>query len=126
MFARSDTVVQVFLHGTERVEITELVSRKNFLEARVRSMPMQSEQGIESEAMEREVLDLAKRYFTLAQPNLDLNIPQVIPSGEAFSQIIYPLGQLLSMPMDRRQAFQPRSAERPDGSGPRPLWLKGY
>ncbi len=105
LFARTDSVVQVFLHGIERVEITELISRKTFLEARVRSMPMQSEQGIESEAMEREVLDLAKRYFTLGQPNLDINIPQVIPSGEAFSQIIYPLGQLLSMPMDRRQAF---------------------
>ncbi|MFH0781684.1 MAG: endopeptidase La [Pseudomonadota bacterium] len=105
VFARSDTVVQVFLHGIERVEITELVSRKSFLMARVRSMPMTGEQGIETEAMEREVLDLAKRYFTLAQPNLDINIPQMIPSGDAFNQIIYPLGQMLGMSMDRRQAF---------------------
>ncbi len=105
MFARSDTVVQVFLHGIERVEITDLVSKKSFLMARVRSMPMTCEQGIETEAMEREVLDLAKRYFTLAQPNLDINIPQMIPSGDAFNQIIYPLGQMLGLPMDQRQAF---------------------
>lgn len=105
MFARSDTVVQVFLHGIERIEITELVSKKSFLMARVRSMPMTCEQGIETEAMEREVLDLAKRYFTLAQPNLNINIPQMIPSGDAFNQIIYPLGQMLGLPMDQRQAF---------------------
>lgn len=105
VFARSDTVLQVFLHGIERVEITELVSKKSFLMARVRSMPMTSEQGIEIEAMEREVLDLAKRYFTLAQPNLDINIPQMITSGDAFNQIIYPLGQMLGMSIQRRQAF---------------------
>ena len=59
LFARTDTTVQVLLQGVERIEMTELVSRDAFLMARVRALPIITDQGIETEAMEREILDLA-------------------------------------------------------------------
>jgi ATP-dependent Lon protease len=105
LFARSNTSVQVLLQGIERVEITELISRNAFLMARVRVLPMIEDQGIEMEAMEREILDLAKKYFSLAHPNLNISIPERIPTTGDFSQIIYPLGQLLGMPVERSQAL---------------------
>lgn len=105
LFARSDSAIQVFLQGIERVEIAELVSRDAFLMARVRSVPMLQQQDIETEAMEREILDLTKKYFTLAHPNLDVTIPQMVPSGENFNQIIYPLVQMLGLSVARSQAL---------------------
>jgi ATP-dependent Lon protease len=105
LFARTDTTVQVLLQGVERIEMTELVSRDAFLMARVRALPIITDQGIETEAMEREILDLAKRYFSLAHPNLSINMPQKMPDAGDIKQIIYPLGQLLSMPVERSQAL---------------------
>lgn len=105
LFARSDSAVQVFLQGIERIEVTEFIAKESFLMARVRTVPMISETGIETEAMEREILDLAKRYFALAHPNLDVNIPPMVPAGGDFNQIIYPLAQLLGLPMERSQAL---------------------
>ena len=105
LFARSDSAVQVFLQGVERIEIAEIVSRDAFLMARVRSIAMIEEQGIETEAMEREILGMAKKYLALAQPNLNVNIPQVVPPGEDFRQIMYPLGQMLALPVERSQAL---------------------
>ena len=104
LFARSDTAVQVFLQGVERIEITDLFFKNAFLVARVRSIPMARDRGIETEAMEREVLDLAKRYFALTHPNQEVRIPQVTPFGD-FSQVIYPLGQLLNLQVERSQAL---------------------
>ena len=105
LFARSDTAMQVFLQGVERVEIAELVSRKEFLMARIRSIPMHRQRDVAAEAMEREVLDLTKKYFSLAHPNLDIKIPQMIPSGEDLNQTIYPLVQILGLSVERSQAL---------------------
>jgi ATP-dependent Lon protease len=55
--------------------------------------------------MEREILDLAKKYFALSHPNQDVHIPQMVPPEGDFSQIIYPLGQLLGLPVERSQAL---------------------
>lgn len=104
LFARSDTAVQVFLQGVERIEITELFDKEAFLIARVRSLPLRREAGIETEAMEREILQLAKKYFSLSHPDQEVKIPQVVPSGDFF-QVIYPLGQLLNLPVRRSQAL---------------------
>ena len=104
LFARSDSAVQVFLQGVERIEITDLFFKNAFLVARVRSIPMAREKNIEMEAMEREILDLAKRYFSLTHPDHEVKIPQMVPSGD-FSQVIYPLGQLLNLPVERSQAL---------------------
>ena len=105
LFTRSENAVQVFLQGVERIEITELISKDAFLMARVRVIPTIREQDIETEAMEREILHLAKKYFALAHPNNDVSIPNMIPPGGDFNQIIYPLGQLLGLPVERSQAL---------------------
>ena len=105
LFARTETTVQVLLQGVERIELTELTLRETLLMARVRALPIIKDQGIETEAMEREILDLARRYFSLAHPNLTINMPQKMPDAGDFNQIIYPLGQLLSMPVERSQAL---------------------
>lgn len=105
LFARSDTAIQVFLQGVERIEITDLIPRASFLMARVRGVPMTKEQDIITEAMGRDILDLVKRYFALTHPNHDVTLPQVIPSEADFSQIIYPLAQLLGLSVDRSQAL---------------------
>ncbi len=102
LFARSETAVQVFLQGVERIEITDLFFRNAFLVARVRSIPMTHDRGIETEAREREILDLAKRYFTLTHPDHEVKIPHVTPAGD-FMQVLYPLGQLLNLPVERSQ-----------------------
>ena len=105
MFARSETAIQVFLQGIERIELTEITAEKERLMARVRAVPLYRQRNLETEAMEREVLELSKKYLTLAHPNLDIKIPQMVPSGEDLNQTIYPLAQMLGLPMERRHAI---------------------
>jgi ATP-dependent Lon protease len=105
LLARADDTVQVFLQGIERIEITDIVSRLTHLVARVRTIPMSQDRDIVTEAMVRETLDLAKRYFSLAQPKSELNIPGLVRPGADFSHIIYPLVQMLVLPVERNQAL---------------------
>lgn len=102
LFARSDAAVQVFLQGVERIELKDLFVKNSFAMARVGTLPLVREKDIEAEAMEREILDLAKRYFALTHPDHEVRIPQVTPNDD-FAKVIYPLGQLLNLPMARSQ-----------------------
>jgi ATP-dependent Lon protease len=101
MFARSENAIHVFLQGLERIELTEINSKKELMIARVRAIPLCRQPNLETEAMEREVIELAKKYFNLAHPNIDINFPQLVPSGDNFNQAIYPLAQMLGLSIER-------------------------
>jgi len=66
-------------------------------------MPM--EQGIEIEALQREVMELTGRYFALGHPEVQVNFPQFVAPGEDFMQLLYPLGQLLALDVTNAQAL---------------------
>jgi ATP-dependent Lon protease len=105
LIARSESMVQIIIQAVERVEIAETEQTTPFLKVRVRTLPMPMEQGIEIEALQREIMELTGRYFALGHPEVQLNFPQLVAPGEDFMQLLYPLGQLLALDVTSAQAL---------------------
>ncbi len=100
---RSDSQIQMIIQGIERIEITEVEKVKPFLKARVRTLPLTVEEGIEVEALQRELMDLTGKYFSLVNPELQLNFPPFVTPGEDFMHLVYALGQLLEQDFTKAQ-----------------------
>lgn len=105
LIARFGPTIQIILHGVERIEVAEFEQTRPFLKARFRPLPMSLEQGVESEALQREVLDFTGKYFALGHPEVQLNFPPFVSPGEDFMQLVYPISKLLRLDLDKEQAF---------------------
>ncbi|MEW6518156.1 MAG: endopeptidase La [Thermodesulfobacteriota bacterium] len=105
LISRSESMVQIIIQAVERVEIAETEQTSPFLKVRVRTLPIIMEQGIEVEALQREIMELTGRYFALGHPEVQLNFPQFVAPGEDFMQLLYPLAQLLSLDVKSGQVL---------------------
>jgi len=105
LIARSESMVHIIIQAVERVEIAETEQTTPFLKVRVRTLPMPMEEGIEVEALQREIMELTGKYFALGHPEVQLNFPQFVVPGEDFMQLLYPLGQLLALDVTSSQAL---------------------
>ena len=102
LIGRSSDMVQVVLQGIERVQVVSFDQTSGYLVAKVRPLPLIHQESVELEALQREVIDLTGKYFSIAHPEVQLNFPQTISTGEDIMQLLYPLGQLL--PLDNNTA----------------------
>ena len=102
LVGRTDTMLQIVLQGIERVQVLNFKPNPAYLEAQIKPLPLRHDDGVEQEALQREVLDLTSKYFSMAHPEVRLNFPPVIAAGEDIMQLLYPLGQLL--PLDTAAA----------------------
>ena len=105
LIGRTESIVQIILQGIERVKAIEFKETPTHLEAHVESIPIQYIESVEQEALQREVMDLTSRYFSLAHPEVELNFPPNIAAGEDILQLIYPLSQLLPLDINSAQAL---------------------
>lgn len=103
LIARSDSIIQMIIQAVERVEITAIEPRVDYLRARVKTLPWSIEEGIEVDAMQREIMDLASRYFSLTHPEVKLDFPPFVSPHEDFMHFVYALGQLLELNIKKAQ-----------------------
>lgn len=103
LITRSETMVQMIILAIERIEVTEAEIEEHFLKARVKTLPLVIDTGIEAEALERELLDLAGKYFSLVNPEMKLEFPPLLAPGEDFMRFVYALGQLLEHDIKQAQ-----------------------
>ena len=105
LIGRSESIIQIILQGIERVKVINFNHHPSYLEAQVESMPLPYEESVEQEALQREVMDLTGKYFSLAHPEVELNFPPIIATGEDIMQLIYPLAQLLPLDVAAAQSL---------------------
>ena len=103
LLARFGPTVQVIIHGVERINIVELLQTDPFLKAQVQPWPLIISHDIETEAMQREVLELTEKYFALSRPEMQLNFPPNATSGEDVMQLVYAVGKLLQPGLEKEQ-----------------------
>ncbi|HEX9777813.1 MAG TPA: endopeptidase La [Geopsychrobacteraceae bacterium] len=105
LVARFGATVQIIIHGLERVTIVDFIQSRPFLKAQVQPWPLVVIDTIETEALQREVLELTGKYFALAHPETKLAFPSLAGPGEDFMQLVYPVGKLLQLDLDKEQAL---------------------
>lgn len=103
--ARFDSIVQIIIQGVERIDIVDFIQTHPFLRAQVHPCPIVTIHNIKTEALQREVLELADKYFALSHPEIQLNFPLVSDPGEDFMQLVYPLGKLLQLDREKEQTL---------------------
>lgn len=92
---RGEDNLQILLQGLERAEVTEYVQQQPFLKAKVKPLLMPPEEGVELEALQREVMDMTGKFLSLGHPELTFSLPAFIAPNEDIMLLLYPLSQLI-------------------------------
>lgn len=96
-------LMQVVLQGVERAEVVCFDRPSSPLVASVLPKPFPAESGVEIEALQREILDLAGKYFELGHPEVKVAFPNHLGPGDDIFQLVFPLTQLLAHDYSKAQ-----------------------
>lgn len=103
LIAKFGTTLQIVIHGVERISVINFIQTSPYLKAQVRPLPLKRTDTVESEALQREVLELTGQYFALAHPDKKLNFPPFVHLDEDIMQVIYPVSMLLQLDLSSEQ-----------------------
>jgi ATP-dependent Lon protease len=105
------------VHGLERVQILDFDKIEPYLQARCRSLPLPIEISTEEEALQQELIDLAGKFFSLSQNDLNAEPQAEYQDGSPFSfpqflaevdhplHLVYLLAVLLALDVATAQAL---------------------
>ena len=112
LISRFGNNFQVVLHGMERIDIVAFIQAKPYLKAQVSPRPITLTRGIETEALQRETLELVERYFDLSRPEDRFSFPRLLPPDEDIMQLIYPVCKLLNLGVEKEQLLLAAASDR--------------
>jgi ATP-dependent Lon protease len=105
MARRPDGTIELMIQGVERVVIIRIEQTEPYLRARVRPAPVPEERSTEIEALQRAIVDLARRAIELAQPNASAEFMQMLATHHDPLQLVYVIGSLLGLDLHKEQAL---------------------
>jgi ATP-dependent Lon protease len=103
--ARSPEVMEVLVQGVERVVLVKVEQTEPFLAARVQSMPLPEDGGMEVEALVRALIDLARRLLELARPQNQINLQEFLAQAGDPLRLAYMFGTMLGLDVASEQAL---------------------
>jgi ATP-dependent Lon protease len=103
--ARGEGTVEMIVQGIERVSLLKTEQTEPYLTMRVQPLPVPEDQGTETEALYRAILELARRVLELAQPQVPVNINQLAAQAQDPLQLAYLIGSMLSLDAPKEQAL---------------------
>lgn len=102
---RSEAGVQIIVQGARRVELREGSQQDRYLAARVGPLADPTDSGTEVEALQRMMLELAEKIQTLAQPQANVSIAQIVGQAKDPLHQVYLLASMLSLDLEKEQAL---------------------
>jgi ATP-dependent Lon protease len=100
-----EDAIELVVQGIERVTIIRVDEQAPFMRARIRPLPLPYERGAEIEALHRSVLELAGRALSLARPQAQVDLSQLVGATEDSLRLVYLLGSMLSLDVAKEQAL---------------------
>jgi ATP-dependent Lon protease len=101
----NDSQMELIVLGVERVTVFQLEQTEPYGRVQVRDYPLPDEKTPEVEALHRAVTDLAARALTLAQPNVPVEVSQLLASAEDPLRLVYLLASMMSLELAKEQAL---------------------
>jgi ATP-dependent Lon protease len=101
---RSEEALELVLLGVERLELVELGQSPPLTKGRFRPLALPASDGDRAEAMQREVLELAGNFLTLAQPKLEIDLEALLAQEQEPMQLVYMLATMAGLDVPKAQA----------------------
>ena len=98
-----EDTLQVMVAGSERIAVIKAEPGENYLSAKVRDLPLPTDEGTEVEALSSSVLDLANRAIHLAQPHAPPDLARMLAGSEESLRMVYLLSSMMSLPLEKEQ-----------------------
>lgn len=103
--ARSEETLEVILQGIERFELIEVVQTEPYLRARIKPLPPLQDENTETEALQREIIDLARRFQASVQPVSEVDLNQLLQQIDDPMHLVYLLAMLAGLELEKAQAI---------------------
>lgn len=101
---RSDDTVEIILQGIERVRLVDLRTEGNYQHGILERLPMPVWENTPAlEAMQRELVSLARQYQIASQASMTFDIEQAVRQMQDPVQLVYFLTMLPNMSLDNAQ-----------------------
>jgi ATP-dependent Lon protease len=105
MARRPDGGVDLMVQGVERVVIIKVEQTDSYLTARVRLAPVPADRNAEIEALQRAIIELARRAIELAYPNAPAELLRMLTTHEDPLQMVYMIASILTLDLAKEQAL---------------------
>jgi len=105
MARRPDGGVDMMVQGVERVVLIKIDQTASYLTARVRLAPVPAARNAEIEALQRAIIDLARRAIELAHPNAPAELLHMLTTNEDPLQLVYTIASILTLDLAKEQAL---------------------
>jgi ATP-dependent Lon protease len=102
---RLEDVTQIIVLGTERVRIDELTSTEPYLQAQSTPLPLPTDSSDEIEALQRELVELALKALTIAQPQAPPEVSRTVIAADNPMQLVFTLATIFGMDVDKQQGL---------------------
>jgi ATP-dependent Lon protease len=103
--ARSENGLEIIVQGVERVGLVRVTETSPYLQASVRPLPLAEDGGTEVEGLRRAVIELAARALSLAQPQAQIDVNQLLGQARDPMQLVYLLASMMTLDLTREQAL---------------------
>jgi ATP-dependent Lon protease len=104
MLHTSEDTIQVAVQGLERVRVLEFIPSETFLKVRVEILEHPKDEGVEIEALHRNIISLIRKSLSLL-PNIPEGVAAAFTSEEDPVILAYRLGTLLNLEVEKQQAL---------------------
>src|SRR5450759_274890 len=83
-----EDVIQIIVLGTDRVRIDNLTSTEPYLQAQSTPLPLPTDSSDEIEALQRELVELALKALTIAQPQAPPEVSRTVITADNPMQLV--------------------------------------
>jgi ATP-dependent Lon protease len=101
----TDSTMELIVLGIERVMILKLEQTEPYLTARVQNLPLPDDTGTEMEALHHEVMELASKAISMAQPQAPQELSRMLVGTEDPLRLVFLLASMFSLDLDKEQAL---------------------
>ncbi|MEM7588208.1 MAG: endopeptidase La, partial [Acidobacteriota bacterium] len=101
--SRSERGVQLVIQGLERIGLGEITQDKPYVAARIESRPTIAGDATETEALQRELLELASRIQQTVRAMPEADMKEVVAHLDGPMHLVYLLGSMIHLTPEKAQ-----------------------
>ncbi len=101
----TEDTIELLVLGVERIKLLKLEQADNHLRVQAEISPTPCELTAETEALQRSVMELASKAISMAQPQMQVDLSQLVPDQEDPVKMAFLVASMVGLGVDKEQAL---------------------